>query len=333
MLCPLSINPMPTHVVPNGTKLHIPTLFEGGHSVKDICSILGVKKTLVYMTLCHYKSFGTICNPHSYSCTIWHHCILSLVDSLIIHNVIQHCSTIYLNKLQKMLWETRHVHATLSTISHTLQCLWLTQKVVSFSAAEWSNELCALYMNHIGAKAPDTTILLFIDEAAKDWRTSSHRCGRSPRGLCCHGLHYFVCGIKYSILPAIMLDGVIVYNIIEGPVNKVLWSGNHPPVIVLLICNPLFLWWRGYPTMLHIQRSWCIAPFALHFWPIPPNDASFLQMNDVTLGNSNFNQYFLIYVCKDILSNPLNIECMLISRHMLYTKMCFSISKEMCEMR
>ena len=31
---------------------------------------------------------------------------------------------------------------------------------------------------------------------------------------------YFVCGVRYSILPAITLDGIITYDIIEGPVDS-----------------------------------------------------------------------------------------------------------------
>ena len=31
----------------------------------------------------------------------------------------------------------------------------------------------------------------------------------------------YICGARYSILPCIMLDGVISYNIIEGPVDSV----------------------------------------------------------------------------------------------------------------
>ena len=62
-------------------------------------------------------------------------------------------------------------------------------------------------------------MLLFIDEAAKDQRTSCRPSGRSFRGQCCRGQQYFVRGVRYSILSAITLDGIIAYNIIEGPVD------------------------------------------------------------------------------------------------------------------
>jgi hypothetical protein len=75
-------------------------------------------------------------------------------------------------------------------------------------------------MNRIGAEASDTNMLLFIDEAAKDRRTSCRPNGRSFRERRCRGQRYFVRGVRYSILPAITLDGIITYDIIEGPVDS-----------------------------------------------------------------------------------------------------------------
>jgi transposase len=211
---------MPAYSISDDTKFHIPVLFQEGHSINEICSLLGVKKSLVYKTLRFYKNFGTIHNPHTYSHAIGRPRILGSADILFIRNVIQQDNTIYLDEIQTELLEKRRVYATLSTISHALQRLHFTRKVMSFSAAEQNDELQALYMNYIGAEAPDANMLLFIDEAAKDRRTSTRPCGRSLRGQRCYGLRYFICGVRYSILPAITLDGVITYNIIEGPVNN-----------------------------------------------------------------------------------------------------------------
>lgn len=111
------------------------------------------------------------------------------------------------------------MYATVSTISRALKRLEITRKGVSFSAAERSDELRALYMNRIGAEARDAEMLLFIDEAAKDRRTSRRPCGWSTQGQRCYGSRYFIRGVRYSILPAITLDGIISYDIIEGPVD------------------------------------------------------------------------------------------------------------------
>ncbi|KAF8545648.1 hypothetical protein OG21DRAFT_1492107 [Imleria badia] len=46
---------MPLHIISNNTKLNIPALSEDGYTVKEICCLLGIKKTLVYKTLSLYK--------------------------------------------------------------------------------------------------------------------------------------------------------------------------------------------------------------------------------------------------------------------------------------
>ncbi|KAF8548499.1 hypothetical protein OG21DRAFT_1368972, partial [Imleria badia] len=53
-------------------------------------------------------------------------CILSQEDVVFIHNMIQQHNTIYLDELQKELWEKCHVYATISTISCALQRLEIT---------------------------------------------------------------------------------------------------------------------------------------------------------------------------------------------------------------
>lgn len=79
--------PMPIHIVSNDTKLHIPALFFDGYTVKEICSLLGVKKMLIYKTLNFYRRFSTVYSPHTYSHIIRHCCILSTMDILSIQNM------------------------------------------------------------------------------------------------------------------------------------------------------------------------------------------------------------------------------------------------------
>ncbi|KAH7886460.1 hypothetical protein F5I97DRAFT_1808579 [Phlebopus sp. FC_14] len=47
----------------NDYKAHIPLLYHENHSVKDICYILGIKKSLVYRILLLYSKYSTITNP------------------------------------------------------------------------------------------------------------------------------------------------------------------------------------------------------------------------------------------------------------------------------
>ena len=62
--------------------------------------------------------------------------------------------------------------------------------------------------------------LVFGDEASKDERTSNRRTGWSRRGTRCVQRKYFVHGKRFSLLPIIMLNGIIVHDIIEGSVTS-----------------------------------------------------------------------------------------------------------------
>ncbi|KIK30868.1 hypothetical protein PISMIDRAFT_50591, partial [Pisolithus microcarpus 441] len=77
-----------------------------------------------------------------------------------------------------------------------------------------------LYMNQVAEEVPDPNMLIFVDEAARDERTVSRRYGRAGRGVRCSVQRRFVRGTRYSIIPAITLDGIIAYDIVEGPVDS-----------------------------------------------------------------------------------------------------------------
>lgn len=206
-------------VVSNDLKARIPILFRNGYTIKRICSILGLKKSLVNKVLDHYARHGVVYNPSTYSGVRRRRRILTAADENFIFTVVQHRRTIYLDELQQELRDKRHIHVSIPTLRRALQRLQITRKVVSASAAERNEELRALYMNRIGAEAPDANMLVFTDGAAKNKRTCARRYGRSPVGQHCQARQPFVRGVPYTILPAITLDGVIAYDIIEGPVD------------------------------------------------------------------------------------------------------------------
>jgi transposase len=58
---------MPRRPVSRDLKVCILILrHEQGLSVKTICQLLGVKKSLVYQTLIYSRAYGVLFNPHSH---------------------------------------------------------------------------------------------------------------------------------------------------------------------------------------------------------------------------------------------------------------------------
>ena len=204
----------------NDLKARIPVLFREGYSVKELCHLLGIKKSLVYKVLSRYQWFGSVSNPHTYSCGVGRPRFLNSTDLAFLSAIIDHRPSVYLDELQDELRLKRNVHPTLSTLSRALkQKLGVTRKAISAHACEQNELSRALYMNLIAEEVPDPNMLVFIDEAAKDECTISRRYGRSGKGIRCTTQRRFVRGTRYSIIPAITLDGIIAYDIVEGPVD------------------------------------------------------------------------------------------------------------------
>lgn len=62
--------------------------------------------------------------------------------------------------------------------------------------------------------------LIFIDETSKDERSLSRAYGYGLKNMRVEKHMVFVRGKKYTILPALTLDGFIAAKIIEGSCNK-----------------------------------------------------------------------------------------------------------------
>ena len=210
---------MPAWRTSDDLKARIPVLFLEGYSVKELCHLLGIKKSLVYNVLNRYRQFGSVLNPHRYSCKVGRPRFLSSADLSFLSAIVNHRPSVYLDELRDELQLKRNVRSTLPTLSRALKQLGVTRKAISAHACERNELSRALYMNRIAEEVTDPNMLMFIDEAARDERTISRRYGRSGKGIRCTTQRRFVRGTRYSIIPAITLDGIIAYDIVEGPVD------------------------------------------------------------------------------------------------------------------
>jgi hypothetical protein len=66
--------------------------------------------------------------------------------------------------------------------------------------------------------------LIFLDETSKDERTSSRLYGYSFKNQPAVQKIVFLRGVRYTILPALSLDGIIGVEIIKGSCNKQLFE-------------------------------------------------------------------------------------------------------------
>ena len=210
---------MPHHHVSCDLKRRIPVLrLELGFSVKEICKILDIRKSLVYQTLRYHFIYGTTSNPHARS--QYGPRKLTSVDIAFIRDILGQQHTTYLDEIQDELFSRCGTLVSIPTLARTLRRLDFSHKRVSAKAIERNELLRAAFMNKIGTEVPDPTMLMFTDETTKDKRTSFRRNGWAKVGKRCVQRKYFVRGRRYSILPVLTLDGLITWDIIEGSVTS-----------------------------------------------------------------------------------------------------------------
>ena len=86
------------------------------------------------------------------------------------------------------------------------------------AAQERNGLLRGAFINKVAQYKPEQ--LIFLDEAAKDERTLSRAYGYSFTNARAYKKFVFIRGQRYTILPALSLDGVIALDVMEGSCTK-----------------------------------------------------------------------------------------------------------------
>jgi transposase len=187
-------------------------------NVKKICGLLRLKKTLVYKTLQYARAYGVPYNPHAHK--PGRRRILSQGDVQFIVALLTRKHTIYIDEIQEQLRNERGVAISIPTLWRTLHRLHYSCKGVSVRALERNDLLRSAFMNKIADEVMNPDMLMFVDEAARDKRTSGRKKGWSVVGKRCVQRRCFGRGERFSILPILTLDGIITYDIIPGSVTS-----------------------------------------------------------------------------------------------------------------
>ncbi|KAJ6517588.1 hypothetical protein DFH09DRAFT_1429048, partial [Mycena vulgaris] len=172
---------MPPRTISRDLKDRIPVLFfDKAMSVAQICTVLGVKKSLVYKTLDFHTLHGTSYNLFANRSGRTR--LLNSTDIKYILALVEQCHTIYIDEIQEKLLSQRGVSVSTTTLLRTLRRLEFSRKCVSVRAIERNDLSRSAYMNHIADIIPDPNMLMFIDEVAKNDRTSGRPKGWSLKG-------------------------------------------------------------------------------------------------------------------------------------------------------
>ena len=209
---------MPYRLISKDLKAQIPCLRLQGYNVRKICNILGVKKSLIYHSLAHYCRYGISCNPHAHQPR--RRRVLSYEDLKLIVALLNRRHCIYVDEIKAKLYSMRSTLLSQTTLLCTLSQLHYSYKIVTVQAWERDNLIRSAFMNRVADKVPNPDMLIFIDEAARNRRALERSKGWSLVRRRYVQRRHFICGQRFSILPILTLDGIIMYNILSGSVDS-----------------------------------------------------------------------------------------------------------------
>ena len=144
-------------------------------SVKDIRTVLGLKRATVYRIIRTFRLSGSL----SVQKTGHRPLILSTADQSSLSSYIHSSNTLYLDEMQRKLLEERGKAVSLATVSRSLDRMNYSRKAISGTAIERNDMRRASFMCKIADMVSDPAMLMFTDESAKDERTQDRRNGWS----------------------------------------------------------------------------------------------------------------------------------------------------------
>jgi transposase len=186
-------------------------------TMQEISTLALCSVGAVYKVIRNYQDFGEVNNP--FSCRVGRPKLLTDDDITFINALVEANPSIYLDEIQQKLYDIRSVDISLPTLSRTLRRLNFTRKMVTKMAAERDDELRAVWEGMM-AQYTDPELFVAVDESAVDDRTGQRTQGWSKIGSQCVRRMSFLRGVRYSILPALTVNGIIALEIVEGSITK-----------------------------------------------------------------------------------------------------------------
>lgn len=189
---------------------------DDGESVEEISRRARCSPSTVYEILRTVRLFGTISNPAVH--THGRRCLFEDLDLARIRQYINENPAAYLDEIQLFVRDILEVDVSIATLSRTLRQLAITNKAISKTAAERDELVRATWMAANGDIPKEN--IVWLDESSVDDMTNQRRRGWAEMGRACVRRDTFIGGQRYSILPALTVEGIIALDIFEGSVTK-----------------------------------------------------------------------------------------------------------------
>src|ERR1700689_3537582 len=124
----------------------------------EIARLADCAESTVYEILHLYRDYGQITNPHCRQ-RGWPR-TLNEGDMQYIYSILEANPTLYVDKIQQRLFETRDVEVSIATVSRALRRLAITHKHVAKEALERDELVCAAWQAEYGGIPMDAFVWL-----------------------------------------------------------------------------------------------------------------------------------------------------------------------------
>ena len=128
-------------------------------------------------------------------------------------------STMMLDEIQDWLAEEWKIEVSIPAIYQTMRRLKLSHKKTEVRNVDADEDLRKLWLwrMHTHYRADQ---LVVVDESAANERTKDRRWGWSEKGVVCRAMQSNIRSGRWSILPAIGINGYLEYEIFHGSFNS-----------------------------------------------------------------------------------------------------------------
>ncbi|KAG9385505.1 DDE-3 multi-domain protein [Pyrenophora tritici-repentis] len=125
----------------------------------------------------------------------------------------------YMDEMRDFLYDEYDVRISLASVYRELEKMRWSRKLATKRAKEQSEPLRRLYLARM-AQHYKAEQIVALDESACNERTGDRKYGWSPIGEPVELSHSFRRSERWSLLPAMTIDGYISYKIFQGAITS-----------------------------------------------------------------------------------------------------------------
>jgi transposase len=190
-------------------------LLAEGWELGEIANVLGVSEKSVDHWLHNYEAHGRVDPP---SVNRGRRRLLTQNVIGDIQELLLETPDLYLDEITEWLLLYHDLPISTAALHKNLHDLGFSRKLMQRTAAERDHELRAAWMHDFLATYTAEQLIV-LDESSKDGRTFFRRYGRAVAGSRASAMAPLERGARYSVLPALTVDGYIAARAVEGSID------------------------------------------------------------------------------------------------------------------